>query len=280
MNLPNLELITKSWKWLEQHKNDEVALGQFADLLIKNKPSLAKYRRKIILFLQKIDYKEVLFNGEIGKGKLEIDGVACCWEWNAYKDKDGYGTFCIESNPVKKVGAHRLMLVIVHPEFELDSEEQANHRCDNPPCCNPNHLRPGTAKDNSDDKIDKGRLDSRNGSNNGNAKLTDDEALAIFDDIRVNTVIAAEYGVSTGTISSIKRGERQLTDKTKSLPKGQNVKSAQAKTTAKVTKEIADEIIRLKATGKYFNWQLANKFDVSEVTIGNVLRGKNLKRFD
>jgi hypothetical protein len=35
------------------------------------------------------------------------------------------------------------------------------HHCDNPPCVRPDHLFLGTAKDNSDDKIRKGRYRSR-----------------------------------------------------------------------------------------------------------------------
>jgi len=193
----NLELISKSWFWLEQHKNDEIALGQFADLLIANKPELAKYRRKIILFLKKIDYKDVLFNGEIGKGKLEVDGVSCCWLWSAGKINK-YGQFLVENkSDIYPLGqmtyAHRFMLFLVHPDFKLDSESEACHRCDNPPCCNPNHLWPGTHQDNIDDMVNKSR--QATGINAGMGILTDDQAWAIFNDTSTQEVIAAEYDV-------------------------------------------------------------------------------------
>jgi len=278
MNTPNLELFNKYWQLLEQYKNDEVQMGYFADKLIKNKPSLAEHRRKIILFLQKIDYVDPLFNGEIGQGKLEVDGVTCCWSWNAGKFSNGYGQFWV-NNLITSTGAHRFMLDIVALDFDINSELEACHECDNPPCVNPNHLRPATHQYNMDDRDNKNR--QATGINIGNAKLTDDQVWAIYYDERIQEVIAAEYGVSQVIISNIKRGDRKLTDQSKSLPKNQNIRSLQAKTGlhGKVTKEMIEEVKKLYATDKYTQKELGIIFGVSEATINNILKGKNLKRF-
>jgi len=283
MNIsPNLQLINKYWQLLEQHKNDEVQMGYFADMLIKNKSSLAKYRRKIVLFLKKIDYVDPLFNGEIGVGDIKVDGVTCCWLWNACKNNLGYGKFCLTGiKPYRMVNSHRFMLFLVDPDFKLDSELDALHRCDNPGCCNPNHIWPGTDQDNSIDRNNKNRQFHTNGSNHGRAKLTDDQVWAIFYDIRVQEVIAVEYSITNAAVSNIKRGERKLTDPTKSLPKNHQNKiiSLQGKH-IKITKEIAEEIPKLYATDKYTYKELSIKFGVNPKTIWNIINGKFLKRFN
>ena len=75
-----------------------------------------------------------------------------CWIWEAAKDKDGYGTLWNG----KKIKAHRF-------SYELYLEKIPNdlfacHHCDTPSCVNPMHLFVGTAKDNTQDAIKKGRL--------------------------------------------------------------------------------------------------------------------------
>jgi len=277
MKSPNLELFNKYWQLLEQYKNDEVQMGYFADMLIKNKPELAEYRRKIILFLQKIDYVDPLFNGEIGIGDIKVDGVACCMLWNACKNKaDGHGKFCIKSKPNQKsVGPHRFMLDIVSLDFDIESELEACHECDNPPCCNPNHLFAGTHQDNMDNRDSKNRQVS--GINVGNAKLTDDQVWAIYYDERQQWVIAEEYCVSQNTISKIKIGERKLSDPTKSLPKNQNKYSLESKT-IKVTKEIFEEILEFRKAG-WYQREIAEELGLSKTTISDILNGKQLERF-
>lgn len=80
------------------------------------------------------------------------------------------------------------------------------HTCDNPPCCNPAHLRCGTQKENIEDKYTKGREDPRSGGRNHMAKLTGQQVAEIRSRVACERGVdlAREYGVSKATISEIK----------------------------------------------------------------------------
>lgn len=76
------------------------------------------------------------------------------------------------------------------------------HSCDNPPCCNPAHLFLGTADDNNQDKIRKGRSPS---------KLTVSKVGEIHRRAATGeplTTIAVAFGVSGTHVSKIVRGEK------------------------------------------------------------------------
>lgn len=84
-------------------------------------------------------------------GKVRMgDG---CWEWMGGLSKSGYGLFQIGKRTFR---AHRVSYVITH-SIVLD-QRLICHRCDNPKCVNPDHLFPGTAKDNIRDASGKMRL--------------------------------------------------------------------------------------------------------------------------
>jgi hypothetical protein len=93
-----------------------------------------------------------------------------CHEWNGYRTKAGYPLIAFEG---KTHYAHRLALEC--KMGELKQGIGALHRCDNPPCINPDHLFPGTQKDNGKDMVKKGRWGNKisPGSMNGFAKLTE-----------------------------------------------------------------------------------------------------------
>ena len=81
-----------------------------------------------------------------------------CHVWTRARYKAGYGRFTIwgESRYV-----HRLVYFMMHPY--ADKKLHVLHKCDNPPCANPEHLFLGTAADNMRDRDLKGRC--RSGQN-------------------------------------------------------------------------------------------------------------------
>ena len=76
-------------------------------------------------------------------------GPDACWEWTGSRSPEGYGR-------LGKAYAHRLMLSLILSR-QLNHDEHACHRCDNPPCANPRHLFVGSASDNLADMVQKGR---------------------------------------------------------------------------------------------------------------------------
>jgi hypothetical protein len=82
------------------------------------------------------------------------------------------------------------------------------HKCDNPPCVNPDHLFLGTMTDNTADMVAKGRNKGAPGTANSHAKLNETEIA----DIRVELAsgrrqvdVARDHGVGQSQVSRIKR---------------------------------------------------------------------------
>lgn len=92
--------------------------------------------------------------------RVSVGAVDECWEWTGARTSYGYGSVGYQR---KSWLAHRLALYLTTNQ----SPESVCHTCDNPPCCNPNHLFGGTRKDNNEDRHAKGR--SRGGANAGPA---------------------------------------------------------------------------------------------------------------
>lgn len=101
--------------------------------------------------------------------KVKVGSWRQCWPWTgAVRRKDeGYGAFWLDG---RHQPANRVALVL--SGVEVPEGMVACHRCDNPCCCNPNHLFVGLPKDNDADRVAKGR--QSRGSRHGNAVLTED----------------------------------------------------------------------------------------------------------
>ena len=98
-----------------------------------------------------------------------------CWEWRGNRDVDGYGRFRWN---YEMFGAHRVAWELAHGP--VPAGMLVLHRCDNPPCCNPDHLWLGTNVENIADRHAKGRTrHNPNAGNNGRcAERTKDGKFA------------------------------------------------------------------------------------------------------
>lgn len=140
--------------------------------------------------------------------KVEKHGPDECWPWTASQWKGGYGCFKLPDRSTIVASRYAYFLVTKH----WPGRYLVCHSCDNPPCCNPAHLWLGLHKDNSDDKISKGRARTADmrGSRNGHAKLTEGDVERIRERIaagETNVAIAPAYGVHHSTISLIRGGK-------------------------------------------------------------------------
>jgi len=84
---------------------------------------------------------------------LSQDPLTGCWNWQGRRDRNGYGYLTFRG---KTKFAHRVSFHLFKG-FDLDSHLFVCHKCDNPACINPEHLFPGTNRDNILDSLKKGR---------------------------------------------------------------------------------------------------------------------------
>lgn len=75
-----------------------------------------------------------------------------CLEWSGVTNRRGYGRLQVQG---RMVLTHRLAWELANGS--IPEGMNVLHRCDNPPCCDPEHLFLGTQKDNVADMIAKGR---------------------------------------------------------------------------------------------------------------------------
>lgn len=121
-----------------------------------------------------------------------------CWIWAGCRDRQGYGSTTLFRIPI---GTHRLSYILhVGP---IASDLRVLHKCDNPPCFNPEHLFLGTMSDNSQDMHRKGRA-ACSGRNPCVPKLTWDDVIAIRSSTEPRKVLADRYSVTWVTIHHIK----------------------------------------------------------------------------
>lgn len=120
-----------------------------------------------------------------------------CWDWRGGRDHYNYAILSTEGT----MKAHRFSY-----EFHkgpIPAGFDVLHRCDNPPCTNPEHLFAGTAHDNIMDAVYKGRM-GEEGEVHSRAKLKEEDVLFIFSSKESSPDLAKKFGVSVCNISNIR----------------------------------------------------------------------------
>ena len=138
--------------------------------------------------------------------RYKIDPSTDCWLWAGGKTSRGYGNMSFDGG-ARRAHAHR-----VSHELHIGPIPEGFvvcHKCDNPACVNPEHLFAGTQRDNIRDMDAKGRrvTVAKRGSENSLSKLTEAQALEIYNSPKSQRVLAKEYGVSQRAIWKIKNHE-------------------------------------------------------------------------
>lgn len=144
--------------------------------------------------------------------KLDNGCVICT---SHCKDKDGYVRIRSKG---KHERLHRIIYEMHHGE--IPKGLLIRHKCDNPNCCNIEHLEIGNHKDNAKDMVDRGRSTkgkpniNYRGVLNHQSKLTEQQVKEIYLSNLSLRELGKLYGVSDTNISYIKHKKqwKWLTD--------------------------------------------------------------------
>lgn len=190
--------------------------------------------------------------------KVDIRGPDECWPWTKERDKrGGYGVYRVARQKFK---AHRVA-------YELHTKRAPGsahvlHSCDNPPCCNPLHLRVGTAADNAADRVTRGRTRSL-------TKITDAQVV----DIRqryAEGVSSAQLGRDFGI--SQQQAHRLATGRSRGavpgLPKELRGRPE------KISLTQVDQVRDLWESGRFYQSELAYMFGISQSHVSKLVNGK------
>lgn len=138
--------------------------------------------------------------------------MSACILWLGAINNKGYGVRTVD---MKNVLAHRHAFKIANPRLKIEGS-MVLHKCDTRLCVNSEHLRRGTAQDNTDDMMKKGRwIEPRrhHGRDHSNARLTPAAVSEIRRKHRPGkwgaTALAKKYGVCRQTITNVVAGRTQ-----------------------------------------------------------------------
>jgi len=130
--------------------------------------------------------------------KVEISNPDKCWNWHGAINKTtGYGYL---SYNAKHISAHKLAYILTNGA--VAQGVYVLHNCDNPRCCNPNHLRSGTQQENVADRESRKRSKCRVASP-AFYKARNREIVSEYKTTADAPVLAKKYGINPQRIYQI-----------------------------------------------------------------------------
>lgn len=132
--------------------------------------------------------------------KVDQGSATECWPWKAAKlVNGGYGAFRLDGFTKR---AHVIAFELYNGTT-LSAGQCIMHLCNNPACCNPQHLYAGTQAENMQHKSLAGR--AKGSPVNSKARLTEDQLLFIKTSNKSLRALGREFGVDHKTVARIKQ---------------------------------------------------------------------------
>ena len=142
--------------------------------------------------------------GFLDKIKVMPNG---CWEWQGPIGSNKYGKMSFLGGTWN---SHRVAWMIF--KGTIPDGMFLLHKCDNPPCSNPDHLFLGTHRQNMRDMTDKGRKAVTLppvplGEKHYKAKLTNEQVKFIRASSLKSVELAKQFGVTASCVGYARRGQ-------------------------------------------------------------------------
>lgn len=124
-----------------------------------------------------------------------------CHLWLGSMTAAGYGRLWDNG---RMVYAHRFVYELTNGAIPVGAH--ILHHCDNPACCNPDHLYAGTHTNNMADAGRRGRFP--HGARHYRAKLTEQQVKEIRTAVGTHSEIASKYNIGRRYVSAIKAKQK------------------------------------------------------------------------
>lgn len=137
--------------------------------------------------------------------KFTVDEGSGCWNWTGWCNSFGHGRVDLRGR--KFLASHVALTISGKPRPAAPGDNALHGDNCHPRCCNPDHIRWGTLKENSGDRDRLGRRIPASGERHWKAKLNPEIVRAIRSSPLSHVAVARELGIHKAVVGQVRRGE-------------------------------------------------------------------------